>query len=232
MKGGADAVADYDNGYEDPYRQQPYDYEQNQPYDAHAPQDPSQHQYPPVVAMSMPEANTRSNADPYASGSFYDRNRPKSSPNPYDAYEDGIGGIGRLATSPVHELEHSSRDYSNDSYGYGGMTKGYNNNGNGNRNGHDPQIHVPTPQHLITSSQSAQNLLHQHGDGYDNDTYDQGPYRSTSPRRPSDYHTAVDGMGDEDEDDGMGNRPPSYGAVAGTGGGGGHGYPNEKSEYR
>lgn len=195
-----------------------------------------------------PYAHNNQNADPYASAnasseSHYTSPGPHvTHADPYDAYDDGLGAIGRAATSAPQNTHQ--RDYTG-SYDQNTAGNGYSHNpydnpapasyggGGGGAASRQPAIQVPTPQHLTTHN-SASDLLRSPisppphdpygaaGPGYASNQLQQQPLQLHGQHR----------MGDDEEDDY--NRPPSYGSVAGVGNSSGNhnGYPQEKSQYR
>ena len=252
-------MSDYDDrqgqgqGYNDPYAQQA-PYGQDQYAYGQQPQQPQQHSYPPVAGMPMPTptpGGARRSADPYSRGqsadpyaaantsseSHYTSPGPQvTHADPYDAYDDGLGAIGRAATSApqtTHQRDYTGYDggYTHNPYdnpapaGYGAAAAG------GSR---QPAIQVPTPQHL-TSRNAASDLLRSPISPPPHD-----PYRVASPgyapgvqqqQAPLQLHGQH--MDDDDDEDNY-NRPPSYGSVAAVGasGSGSNQYPREKSQYR
>lgn len=277
-------MIDYDQqgqGYNDPYAGQSLQY----PSEQYGYGQQQQHSYPPVAgagAMAMPVAGAvagaaigRRSADPYAqtqaadpyaganasSDSHYTSPGPHvTHADPYDAYDDGLGAIGRAATSAPQDTHQ--RDYTGVSrYDQGGSGNGYTHNpydnpaaaaygavaagaggmGSGSRS---PPIHVPTPQHLTTHN-SASDLLRSPISPPPHDPYrvsspgyaapqqqqQQPIYQPSRQQQPLQLHGQHD-MDDEDEDDY--NRPPSYGSVApvATTSGDPNRYPQEKSRYR
>ena len=200
-----------------------------------------QHSYPPaaaVMAMPQPGVSGRGSADPYGNASagrrtadpynraadpyaagdistdsHYSNPGPQvNHADPYDAYDDGLGAIGRAATA-APQGQHQ-RDYT------GGSGTGYNEpnpytqQGYATGSGAGTPIHVPTPQHL-TTHHSAQDLLR-------------------SPISPPPSNVGVDasqgyGGGGHVVQDAY-NQPPSYDHAAS--GSSAQQYPQEKSSYR
>lgn len=203
-------MTDYEQGYNDPYQQQQQQYG-----------DYNNHSYPPtsnVVPIPQPAAGRRSADpyDPYAAGntsmeSGYSSTAPAvQHADPYGGYDDGLGAIGRAATTAP---DHShSRDYTGASYNYN-QNDGYNQTYQSDPYANPapygaPPIQVPTPQHLTTHN-SAQDLLR-------------------SPVSPPPNNNQYGGGYEDDQ--GGSNRPPSYGSVTGVPAS--NQYPNEKSRYR
>lgn len=197
------------------------------------------------MAMPQPGVSGRGSADPYgnanggrrtadpynraadphgagdiSSDSHYSNPGPQvNHADPYDAYDDGLGAIGRAATA-APQGQHQ-RDYTGGSgVGAGGYSEpnpytqqGY---ATGAGSGTGTPIHVPTPQHL-TSHHSAQDLLR-------------------SPISPPPSNVGVGAGipqgygGDAQVAQDAYNLPPSYDHAAG--GSSAQQYPREKSSYR
>ncbi|ORX38553.1 hypothetical protein BD324DRAFT_649916 [Kockovaella imperatae] len=116
--------------------------------------------------------------------------------DPYGGYDDGLGAIGMAATSPSLNNPHQSYDRAGPSRG-----------GSGGAAYDNPQIQVPQPQHLTSSSQSQNNILHS--------PVSPGPV-GPGHYGPNDYRTQDHESDDAGDVDAMGNRPPSYGQIAGA----------------
>ena len=225
----------------DQYGQQQHDQYGQQYGQGYDQQQLQQHSYPPAaatMAMSHPGVAGRGSADPYtnpnagrrtadpysraadpygpgdiSSDSHYSNPGPQvNHADPYDAYDDGLGAIGRAATA-APQGQHQ-RDYTGGSAGGGGYNEPnpYVQQGYATGSGARTPLHVPTPQHL-TSHNSAQDLLR-------------------SPVSPPASNLGVgasQGYGANVAQDAY-SQPPSYDHAAG--GSSGQQYPQEKSSYR
>ena len=173
--------------------------------------------------MSMPNPtpklrNVSRGYEPYSGAAsseshYHDPGPPVTQADPYDGYDDGLGAIGMAATSPILDGPDSGHQMN-----HAGGSSGY-----PDRRQYptqqQPQFHIPTPQHLVTSSNSAQNLFRSPS----------SPISNVGGQRQGRHiGGGYDYDGEDEEDPGI--RPPSYGAVAGPGG---YQAPtNEKRGYR
>lgn len=127
----------------------------------------------------------------------------------YGGYDDGLGGIGRAATSDIGH----SRDYT-------GATFGVTPPPAQPQQGYGAPIQQPQPQHLVGHGTDSP-LLRSPASPHDYQTARDGIVGYPSNMLSGTTYTQ------QEQDGAESVRPPSYGAVAGS-----SQYPQEKSSYR